>query len=127
MLTTLHYNGLADVGRKFLEFQRLISIPLTYRGTSYGLVTNFWGKFPSTAPPPQQVGGKLAKGLLDSHSRLAFLEEETCCLRTRRGRILGRGLFSNNEMKCVLSVKGSNFNEKKIKIFTFAYGQGRGG
>ena len=32
-----------------------------------------------------------------------------------------------NEIKCVLSVKESNFNEKKIKIFTFAYGQGRGG
>ena len=30
------------------------------------------------------------------------------------------------EMKCVLSVKDSNFNEKKIKIFTFAYGQGQG-
>ena len=33
----------------------------------------------------------------------------------------------HNEMKCVLSVKESNFNEKKIKIFTFAYGQGWGG
>ena len=32
-----------------------------------------------------------------------------------------------NEIKCVLSVKESNFNEKKIKIFTFAYGQGQGG
>ena len=31
-----------------------------------------------------------------------------------------------NEIKCVLSVKESNFNEKNIKIFTFAYGQGRG-
>ena len=27
-------------------------------------------------------------------------------------------------MKCVLSVKVSNFNEKRIKIFTFAYGRG---
>ena len=33
----------------------------------------------------------------------------------------------HNEIGCVLSVKESNFNEKKIKIFTFAYGQGRGG
>ena len=33
----------------------------------------------------------------------------------------------HNEIKRVLSVKESNFNEKKIKIFTFAYGQGRGG
>ena len=33
----------------------------------------------------------------------------------------------HNEIKCVLSVKESNFNEKNIKIFTFAYGQGRGG
>ena len=31
-----------------------------------------------------------------------------------------------NEIKGVLSVKESNFNEK-INIFTFAYGQGRGG
>ena len=30
---------------------------------------------------------------------------------------------SFNEIKCVMSVKESNFNEKKIKIFTFAYGQ----
>ena len=29
--------------------------------------------------------------------------------------------------KCVLSVKASNFNETEIKIFTFVYGQGRGG
>ena len=29
----------------------------------------------------------------------------------------------HNEIGCVLSVKESNFNEKKIKIFTFAYGQ----
>ena len=29
--------------------------------------------------------------------------------------------------KCVLSVKESNYTEKKIKIFTFVYGQGRGG
>ena len=28
-----------------------------------------------------------------------------------------------NEIKCVLSVKESKFNAKKIKIFTFAYGQ----
>ena len=28
-----------------------------------------------------------------------------------------------NEMKCVLSVTESNLNKKKIKIFTFAYGQ----
>ena len=33
----------------------------------------------------------------------------------------------DNEIKCVLGVKESNFNEKKVKIFTFAYGQGRGG
>ena len=34
----------------------------------------------------------------------------------------------HNEIKCVLSVKESNFNEKKkIKIFTSAYGQGQGG
>ena len=31
------------------------------------------------------------------------------------------------EIKCVLSVKESNFNEKRIKIFTFAYSQGQGG
>ena len=31
----------------------------------------------------------------------------------------------HNEIGCVLSVKESNFNEKKIKIFTFAYIQGR--
>ena len=30
-------------------------------------------------------------------------------------------------MKCVLSVKESNFNEKKIQIFTFGNGQGGGG
>ena len=33
----------------------------------------------------------------------------------------------HNEIKCVLSVKESNYTEKKIKIFTFVYGQGRGG
>ena len=33
----------------------------------------------------------------------------------------------NNEIKCVLSVKESNFKEKRIKIFIFAYGQGRVG
>ena len=32
-----------------------------------------------------------------------------------------------NEIKCVLSVKESNFNEKKIKIFTFDYSLGPGG
>ena len=34
---------------------------------------------------------------------------------------------SHNEIEYVLSVKESNFNEKKIKIFTFAYSHGRGG
>ena len=33
----------------------------------------------------------------------------------------------HNEIKCVLSVEESKFNERKIKIFTFAYGQGLGG
>ena len=33
---------------------------------------------------------------------------------------------THNEINWVLSVKESNFNEK-ISIFTFAYGQGRGG
>ena len=55
MLTTLHC-GQAAVCRKFLEFLRLISIPLTYRTTSYGLVTNFRGKFPPTAPPTPLAG-----------------------------------------------------------------------
>ena len=32
----------------------------------------------------------------------------------------------HNDLKCVLSVTESNFNEKKIKIFTFAYSQGQG-
>ena len=55
MFTTLHC-GQAAVCRKFLEFLRLISIPLTYRTTSYGLVTNFRGKFPPTAPPTPLAG-----------------------------------------------------------------------
>ena len=44
-----------------------LNIPGT---TNYGLVTNFWGKFPLAAPPPPQTArGKLAKSLLlDSHS-----------------------------------------------------------
>ena len=33
----------------------------------------------------------------------------------------------HNDIKCVLSVKESNFNEKKIKIFTFDYSLGPGG
>ena len=33
----------------------------------------------------------------------------------------------HNEIKYVSSVKESNFNEKKIKFFTFAYDQSRGG
>ena len=48
--------GSQFVCRKFLEFLRLISIPLTYRTTSYGLVTNFRGKFPPTAPPTPLAG-----------------------------------------------------------------------
>ena len=48
--------GSQFVCRKFLEFLRLISIPLTYRTTSYGLVTNFRGKFPPTAPPTYWLG-----------------------------------------------------------------------
>ena len=33
----------------------------------------------------------------------------------------------HNEIKCVLSIRKSNFNWKKwVKIFTFAYGLGRG-
>ena len=32
-----------------------------------------------------------------------------------------------NEIKCVLNVKESNFNEKKINVFTLVYGQGWGG
>ena len=31
----------------------------------------------------------------------------------------------HNEIGCVLSVKESNFNEKKIKIFTFAHKHGK--
>ena len=33
----------------------------------------------------------------------------------------------HNEIKCVLGAKESNFNKKRINIFTFAYGQGRWG
>ena len=33
----------------------------------------------------------------------------------------------HSEIKCVLSVKESNFNEKRFNILTFAYGQGRWG
>ena len=33
----------------------------------------------------------------------------------------------HNEIECVLSVKGSISMKKRIKMFTFAYGQGRGG
>ena len=69
MLTTLRRPGSQFVCRKFLEFLRLISIPLTYRTTNYGLVTNFWGKFTLAAPPPLLAGGKLANSLVDSHSR----------------------------------------------------------
>ena len=32
----------------------------------------------------------------------------------------------HNEIKCVFNIKESNFNGKKVNIFTFAYSQGQG-
>ena len=57
-----------------------------------------------------------------SHSGWIFLKQWRC-----KGHEKCIFETPHNEIKCVLSVKESNFNEKKIKIFTFAYGQGRGG
>ena len=67
-----------------------LNIPGT---TNYGLVTNFWGKFPLAAPPPPQTArGKLAKSLLlDSHSSSSGGRQE----KGIRDKILFVGWFQS--------------------------------
>ena len=92
MLTALHCTATAKQPIRLQEISGILAtnfhtlnIPGT---TSYGLVTNFWGKFPLAAPPPPRTArGKLANSLVP----IQDLESVWSKARDRDKRKIGGG------------------------------------